>query len=219
MDQACLNVVRARDDSEQAGIGCRLVIGVLDQHSHFATDALQAHRHRQSQEIIRCTRRRLMLHLQIKGPGEQLGQAASRERDVDAIGSDFHAAKQCHERRFDFVGRVGFGTGGITEAEISDTGGLMRMTFGSNAFFGYLKPAGQPGYWFDSYAADESDIEKINNPTGYARDELVHAGRHALRGWKLRSENRRQLGHSCTRNSSLKSLPITAPGLPSPDGW
>ena len=49
------------------------------------------------------TRRRLMLHLQIKRPGEQLGQAASRERDVDAIGSDFHAAKQCHERRFDFV--------------------------------------------------------------------------------------------------------------------
>ena len=25
------------------------------------------------------------------------------------------------------------GTGGITEAEISDTGGLMRMTFGSNS--------------------------------------------------------------------------------------
>jgi hypothetical protein len=57
----------------------------------------------------------------------------------------------------------------------------MRMTFGSNAFFGSLKPAGQPVYWFDSYAADESDIEKINNPTGYARDELVDAGRHALR--------------------------------------
>ena len=48
-----------------------------------------------------------MLHRQIKRPGEQLGQAASRERDVDAIGSDFHAAKQCHERRFDFVWCVG----------------------------------------------------------------------------------------------------------------
>src|ERR1700731_2405378 len=44
-----------------------------------------------------------MLHLQIKRPGEQLSQAASRERDVDAIGSDCHAAKQCPERRFDFV--------------------------------------------------------------------------------------------------------------------
>jgi hypothetical protein len=48
-----------------------------------------------------------MRHLQIKRPGEQLGQAASRERDFDAIGSDFHAAKQCHERRFDFVRRGG----------------------------------------------------------------------------------------------------------------
>src|ERR1700731_504793 len=82
LDQTRLDVVSARNDSEQAGIGWCLVIGILDQHSHFATDALQAHRHRQSQEIIRCTRRRLMLHLQIKRPGKQLDQAASRERDV-----------------------------------------------------------------------------------------------------------------------------------------
>src|SRR6202022_3037219 len=40
-------------------------------------------------------------------PGEQPGQAASRERDVDATGPDFHAAKQCRERRFDFVRCVG----------------------------------------------------------------------------------------------------------------
>ena len=84
-------------------VGWCLIIGILDQHSQFATDALQAHRHRQSQEIIGCIRRRLKLHLQIKRPGEQLGQAASRERDVDAIGSDFHPAKQGPERRFDFV--------------------------------------------------------------------------------------------------------------------
>jgi hypothetical protein len=44
-----------------------------------------------------------MLHLQIKRPGEQLGQPATRERDVDAIGSDFHAAEQGHEHRFDCV--------------------------------------------------------------------------------------------------------------------
>jgi hypothetical protein len=36
---------------QQAGIGWCLVIGILDQYSQFATDALQAHRHRQSQEI------------------------------------------------------------------------------------------------------------------------------------------------------------------------
>jgi DNA methylase len=55
MDQTRLDVVSARNDSEQAGIGWCLVIGILDQHAHFATDALQAHRHRQSQEIIRCS--------------------------------------------------------------------------------------------------------------------------------------------------------------------
>ena len=65
LDQARLDVVSASKDPEQAGIGWCLVIGILDQHSHFATDALQAHRHRQSQKIIRCTRRRSMLRLQI----------------------------------------------------------------------------------------------------------------------------------------------------------
>ena len=95
----------ASKDPEQAGIGGCLIIGVLDQHSHFATDALQAHRHRQLQHIIGCIRRCLMLHLQIKRPGEQLGQAASRERDVDAIRSDFHPAEQGPERRFDCVWR------------------------------------------------------------------------------------------------------------------
>jgi 2-polyprenyl-6-methoxyphenol hydroxylase-like FAD-dependent oxidoreductase len=68
------------------------------------------------------------------------------------------------------------GTGGITEAEIPHTGGLMRMTFGSNAFFGYVKSAGQPVYWFDSYAADESKIEKISDPVAYAREiRVLHA--------------------------------------------
>jgi len=35
--------VGASNDPEQARIGCRLIIGVLDQHSQFATDALQAY--------------------------------------------------------------------------------------------------------------------------------------------------------------------------------
>jgi hypothetical protein len=33
MDQTRLDVVSARKDSEQARIGCRLVIGILDQHA------------------------------------------------------------------------------------------------------------------------------------------------------------------------------------------
>jgi hypothetical protein len=103
LDQTRLDVVSARNDSEQARISGCLFIGILDQHSHFATDALQAHRNRQPQHIVRSIRWCLMLHRQINRPGEQLGQSASRQRDVDAIRSDFHAAKQCHERLFDFV--------------------------------------------------------------------------------------------------------------------
>ena len=48
-----------------------------------------------------------MLHLQINRPGQQVGQSASRERDADTIGSDFHAAERRHECLFDFVWCVG----------------------------------------------------------------------------------------------------------------
>jgi 2-polyprenyl-6-methoxyphenol hydroxylase-like FAD-dependent oxidoreductase len=41
-----------------------------------------------------------------------------------------------------FTGLIG--TGGITDAPVPDTGGAIRMTFGNNAFFGYLKAKGQP---------------------------------------------------------------------------
>jgi hypothetical protein len=48
-----------------------------------------------------------------------------------------------------FTGLIG--TGGITEAPVPDTDGIMRMTFGNNAFFGYLKAEGQSVCWFNSY--------------------------------------------------------------------
>ena len=41
-DQTRLDVVSARNDSGQAGIGWCLVIGILDQHSQFATDRVRA---------------------------------------------------------------------------------------------------------------------------------------------------------------------------------
>ena len=44
--------MRPSDDSEQTGIGQRLVIGVLHQHSHFAADALQACFHLQRQNVL-----------------------------------------------------------------------------------------------------------------------------------------------------------------------
>ena len=53
LDQAGLDVVRPGKDSEQARIGRRLVIGILDQHAHFAPGPLQACRHSQGQWVSR----------------------------------------------------------------------------------------------------------------------------------------------------------------------
>jgi len=52
LTQASLDVMRASDNSQQARIGYRLVIGVLDQHSHFTTHALEACWRHQRQDII-----------------------------------------------------------------------------------------------------------------------------------------------------------------------
>ena len=52
-----------------------------------------------------------------------------------------------------FTGLIG--TGGLVEAaDVPFTNGTMRMTFGREAFFGYIKAEGQPVFWFNSYAAD-----------------------------------------------------------------
>jgi len=74
-----------------------------------------------------------------------------------------------------FTGLIG--TGGLAEADIPETGGTMRMTFGNDAFFGYLKAAGHPVYWFDSYAASEAGLRAVDDPAGYAREiRALHAG-------------------------------------------
>lgn len=74
-----------------------------------------------------------------------------------------------------FSGRVG--TGGITDADVPDTGGAMRMTFGERAFFGYLKAPDRPVYWFDSYQAPGDPPGTIADPVAEA-DALRarHAG-------------------------------------------
>ena len=52
-----------------------------------------------------------------------------------------------------FTGLIG--TGGFVEAaDVPSTNGTMRMTFGREAFFGYIKAERQPVFWFNSYAAD-----------------------------------------------------------------
>jgi 2-polyprenyl-6-methoxyphenol hydroxylase-like FAD-dependent oxidoreductase len=67
------------------------------------------------------------------------------------------------------------GTGGIVNSPVPSTDGVMRMTFGNKAFFGYIKEGDGPVYWFNSYAADERDTAKVANPETYARKiALLH---------------------------------------------
>ncbi len=59
------------------------------------------------------------------------------------------------------------GTGGLIEvAGIAPTQGTMRMTFGRDAFFGYMKEGNGPVYWFNSYPADAGATPQ--DPARYA---------------------------------------------------
>lgn len=61
------------------------------------------------------------------------------------------------------------GSGGIVDVpSVAPTGGLMRMTFGRQAFFGYIKAEGGPVYWFDSYPSAEETV-RVDDPAAFAR--------------------------------------------------
>jgi 2-polyprenyl-6-methoxyphenol hydroxylase-like FAD-dependent oxidoreductase len=62
------------------------------------------------------------------------------------------------------------GTGGFTEAPgVADTDGVMNMVFGRRGFFGYIKQAEGPAYWFNSYPAPESETGPVADGAAYAR--------------------------------------------------
>ena len=65
LNEPCLDIVSASDNPKQARIGCGIITGILDQHFHFATDALQPHRCRQCQDLIGRICRLVILCLQI----------------------------------------------------------------------------------------------------------------------------------------------------------
>jgi 2-polyprenyl-6-methoxyphenol hydroxylase-like FAD-dependent oxidoreductase len=55
------------------------------------------------------------------------------------------------------------GTGGITAIDdIAPTDGVMRMVFGHEAFFGYLKAPGGPVHWFNSFPAATAEQVQID---------------------------------------------------------
>lgn len=61
------------------------------------------------------------------------------------------------------------GSGGIVDVpSVPSTGGLMKMTFGRRAFFGYIKEGNGPVYWFDSYPS-ETEAGRVHDPVAYAR--------------------------------------------------
>jgi 2-polyprenyl-6-methoxyphenol hydroxylase-like FAD-dependent oxidoreductase len=61
------------------------------------------------------------------------------------------------------------GAGGFVDVpELAPTHGTMRMTFGREAFFGYIKAPGQPAFWFNSYPADSIAPDDAS-PEAYAR--------------------------------------------------
>jgi hypothetical protein len=55
LNEASPDVVGASDNPKQARIGCDLVIGILDEHSHFATNPFEACRHPQCHDVIGLT--------------------------------------------------------------------------------------------------------------------------------------------------------------------
>ena len=61
------------------------------------------------------------------------------------------------------------GTGGIIDVpSVPSTNGLMKMSFGHRAFFGYIKQGNGPVYWFDSYPS-ESERPPASDPVTLAR--------------------------------------------------
>jgi 2-polyprenyl-6-methoxyphenol hydroxylase-like FAD-dependent oxidoreductase len=74
-------------------------------------------------------------------------------------------------------------TGGFAEADVPATDGMMRMTFGDRAFFGYIKAPDRPVYWWDSFPAPEHALGAFTNPVAladhvralHARDPAPHA--------------------------------------------
>jgi 2-polyprenyl-6-methoxyphenol hydroxylase-like FAD-dependent oxidoreductase len=73
-----------------------------------------------------------------------------------------------------FTGLIG--TGGITRTTVASTNGMMRMTFGEKAFFGYLVDDRQQAFWFTSYAADTPENGNAFDGKAFAdRIRQMHA--------------------------------------------
>jgi 2-polyprenyl-6-methoxyphenol hydroxylase-like FAD-dependent oxidoreductase len=122
---------------------------------------------------------------------------------ADALGSRVRESVFPEYPEPHFTGLIG--TGGIIDAPVPDTAGVMRMTFGDNDFFGYLKAKGQSVYWFNSYAAYAGENRKITDPA------VMHG-----RSWRCMRTTRARMPRSSNMSigSSAAIRPTTCPGSP-----
>lgn len=70
------------------------------------------------------------------------------------------------------------GTGGIVDVPgVAPTDGVVRMTFGRRAYFGYQKAGDGPVYWFNSFPVAEAAVGEVDDPAAFARQlRELHAG-------------------------------------------
>lgn len=85
---------------------------------------------------------------------------------ADGLGSTVRAHAFPHYPRPHFTGLIG--TGGITPTDLPSTGGVMRITFGEIASFGYLIDEQRRAYWFTAYPADAPSAGSVTDGTALA---------------------------------------------------
>ncbi len=72
-----------------------------------------------------------------------------------------------------FTGLVS--AGGLVNSNVEATGGVMRMTFGSDAFFGYIRALDGPVHWFNSFPSEDPHALHDGGGHGAARVRELHA--------------------------------------------
>ena len=85
---------------------------------------------------------------------------------ADGLGSAVRAAVFPDLPTPRYTGLVGTGGVGFVPG-VPSTGGVMRMTFGRRAYFGYQKEGNGPVYWFNSYPLAERDLAPVTDPVSY----------------------------------------------------
>lgn len=85
---------------------------------------------------------------------------------ADGLGSAVRAAVFPDLPTPHYTGLVGTGGVGFVPG-VPPTGGVMRMTFGRRAYFGYQKEGNGPVYWFNSYPLAERDLAPVTDPIAY----------------------------------------------------